>query len=288
MFMHLEINITGFCFLIGILGLVIGSFINVVIHRLPIMLTQQWQQESANYLNIKLADPQPTTTLNLFLPRSHCPNCHETIKFYDNIPILSYFILAGRCRYCQKTISRLYPLVELLCCLLAVAVAIRFGITWQTFFAVILTWSLICLAFIDLKNFILPDSITLPILWLGLFANLYAVFTDINSAILGAFIGYLLLWSVFHIFFFLRQKEGLGYGDFKLFALLGAWLGWQLLPLILLLASFIGAIIYLPLIALKKHRVAAPIPFGPHIALAGYIALIYGNTIVNWYLNSLS
>lgn len=269
---------------IGLLGLIIGSFLNVVIHRLPIMMEKDWRAQCLEFLGRQEETPDEKP-LTLSQPRSRCPNCGHQIKATENIPILSYLLLRGRCSECSEPISIRYPLVELTTCLLSVMVAWRFGASIQTAAALLLTWALIALSMIDFDHKLLPDSITLPFLWLGLFLSLFGAFTDPQSAIIGAIAGYLSLWSVFQLFKLLTGKEGMGFGDFKLLALFGAWLGWQFLPQIIMLSSIVGAIIGILLILLRGRDRNIPIPFGPYLAIAGWISLIWGERINQAYLN---
>lgn len=264
----------------GLLGATIGSFLNVVIIRLPIMLKRGWQHECYDFLEItppkEIKKQRP---LNLMFPRSHCPSCLNAIKFYDNIPIISFLLLKGRCRSCQHVISWRYPMVELLTLLLTLLATYRFGISLALISALILTWALIAQSLIDLEHTFIPDDITLPILWLGLFVNMQSVFVDIHSALYGAAIGYLSLWSLYWLFKLATKKEGMGYGDFKLLAMLGAWLGVKMLPFIILCSSLLGAIVGIGLVFFKQHDKSKPIPFGPYLAIAGFIALLWGNEI---------
>lgn len=270
--------------LIFLFSLMIGSFLNVVIHRLPIMLERDWQAEYRSYVGSE-TDAAPTAPYNLMVPRSACPHCGHGITAVENIPLLSWLWLKGRCRECQAPISVRYPLVELLTALLSVAVAASLSPGWSTLAALALTWTLIALTFIDLDKMLLPDQLTLPLLWGGLLFNLLGGFVPLGDAVIGAMTGYLVLWTLYWAFKLLTGKEGMGYGDFKLLAALGAWLGWQALPIVLLLSSLVGAIIGIGLIALRKHHQANPIPFGPYLAIAGWIALLWGDSITRWYLN---
>lgn len=265
----------------ALLGLVVGSFLNVVIHRLPIMLERQWQDQCAELRGEPVAATAP---FNLLLPRSACPACGHAIAWHENIPLLSYLWLRGRCAACGASIGWRYPLVELLAALLAVAVAWRFGFTGQAGFALILVWTLLALAFIDLDTQYLPDDLTLPLVWLGLLANLSGLFAPLAEAVIGAMAGYLIFWLVYHLFRRLTGKEGMGHGDFKLLAALGAWFGWTLLPLIVLASSLIGALVGIALVALAGHDRARPIPFGPYLVLAGLLALFWGRAIMALYL----
>ncbi len=262
-------------------GLVVGSFLNVVIHRLPRMLEQGWRAECAE-LN---GNPVPAAeTYNLVLPRSRCPHCEHAIRAVENVPVLSYVALRGRCSACKAAISLRYPAVEALAGALAGYVAWRFGVSAAALGAMLFAWAMIALAFIDLDTFYLPDNLTLPLLWTGLIFNIGATFTDLTSAVIGAAGGYLVLWAVFWAYKLATGKEGMGYGDFKLLAAIGAWLGWKMLPLVILLSSFVGAVIGIGLIVLARRGRNVPIPFGPYLALAGLIALFYGEQLNRHYL----
>lgn len=276
----------AFSALAGVLGLLIGSFLNVVIHRLPIIMTRQWHTDCAALAATDGAAPAALEPYNLVMPRSRCPHCEHPIAAYDNIPVLSYLVLGGRCRHCRASISLRYPLVELASAVLAGIAAWHFGPGWQGVCAVLLTWALLALAMIDADTQLLPDSITQPFLWLGLLLNSANVFTDLPNALAGAVAGYLLLWSVYWAFKLTTGKEGMGYGDFKLLAMLGAWLGWQALPVILLAASLVGAVVGIALIAFAGHQRNQPLPFGPYLAGAGWIALLWGDGILDLWLGS--
>ena len=269
--------------LIFLFSLMVGSFLNVVIHRLPIMMERDWRAEYRDYFD---EDESISTNerYNLMVPRSACPHCGHAITAIENIPLLSWLCLRGRCRECRAPISARYPLVELLTALLSVAIAATLAPGWSVLAALLLTWSLVALTFIDLDKMLLPDQITLPLLWGGLLFNLLGGFVPLVDAVIGAMAGYLVLWSLYWSFKLLTGKEGMGYGDFKLLAALGAWLGWQALPIILLLSSLVGAVIGITLIALRKHHQGNPIPFGPYLAIAGWIALLWGDKITRWYL----
>ncbi|NRA83024.1 MAG: prepilin peptidase [Gammaproteobacteria bacterium] len=277
---------TVFAIFVLILGLLIGSFLNVVIHRLPIMMEREFKTDAIEYF--ELDQPQSNDQFNLVVPRSACPNCQHQISALENIPLVSYLWLKGQCSQCSTKISARYPLVELLTGLLSMAVAIQFGVTWQCLAALILTWSLVALTFIDIDKMLLPDSIVLPMLWLGILLNLDSLFVDINSSIIGAALGYLSLWTIFWGFKLVTGKEGMGYGDFKLFALFGAWFGWQYLPTIILLSSIAGAVIGITILAVRGQDKNIPIPFGPYLAVAGWIVLMWGERINNAYLNYIS
>jgi len=267
---------------VAILGLLIGSFLNVVIYRLPIMMDRAWHNECAESLPEANLSIQ-TEVFNLALPRSACPHCHHVIGAMENIPILSWLFQRGRCKHCQSTISARYPIIEGLTALLSLAVAWFIPFGWPVLYALIFTWSLIALTFIDLDTMLLPDHITLPLLWLGLLVNLSGTFVTLESAVLGAVFGYLSLWSIYWCFKLVTGKEGMGYGDFKLFAGLGAWFGWQGLPLIILLSSVVGAVVGLILMALSRQQESQPFPFGPYLAAAGWAYLLFGQTFNQFY-----
>ncbi|SEP60730.1 leader peptidase (prepilin peptidase) / N-methyltransferase [Ectothiorhodospira magna] len=277
--------------LTGVFSLMVGSFLNVVIHRLPIMMERRWQEDVLDWQRSQghgpPVDQEPAPPYNLLLPRSACPACGHGITALENIPLLSYLFLRGKCAACGASISPQYPLVELATALLSMAVVWYFGATWTAAAALLLTWALIALAVIDLRTTLLPDVITLPLLWLGLVLNLGGLFTDATSSLLGAVFGYLSLWLVYHGFRLLTGKEGMGHGDFKLLAALGAWLGWQMLPLIILLSSLVGAVVGLLLIAVRGRDRNLPMPFGPYLAAAGWIALLWGHLIVDTYLGMM-
>ncbi len=273
---------TAWLIVIGILGLLIGSFLNVVIYRLPVMLDRAWRREAGEPSE---ADEPP---FNLVVPRSRCRQCGRLISAWENIPLLSFALLRGRCRGCRTRISARYPVVELLTAGLSVVVAWRLGVGGEMIAALVLTWSLIALAVIDIDHQLLPDVITLPMLWLGLLLSLLwqgvGVFAAPRAAIVGAVAGYGCLWLVFHAFKLVTGKEGMGYGDFKLLALFGAWLGWERLPLVVLLAAGVGAIVGVAMIATKNLGRETPIPFGPYLAAAGWIAMLWGQPIIQGYL----
>ncbi len=271
--------------LVFLFSLMIGSFLNVVIHRLPIMLEREWRAEYLSYFNPE-TQLQQEERYNLMVPRSACPHCGHAITAMENIPLLSWLWLKGRCRECLAPISARYPLVELLTALLSLVVAATFPPSWGLLAALLLTWVLVALTFIDLDKMLLPDQLTLPLLWGGLLFNLAGGFVPLADAVIGAMAGYLVLWSLYWAFKLLTGKEGMGYGDFKLLAALGAWLGWQALPIVLLLSSLVGAIIGISLILLRNHHQGKPIPFGPYLAIAGWIALLWGDTITRWYLTT--
>lgn len=267
---------------ITVLGLLVGSFLNVVIYRLPIMMQNEWQAQCAELAGQPF---EATSEFNLSTPRSRCPHCGHAITALENVPVLSYLALRGKCRSCQASISARYPVIEALTGLISGVVAWHFGFDWSCLGALVLSWSLIALTFIDLDHQLLPDKITLPLIWVGIFFNLFSVYTDLVSSVIGAIAGYLSLWSIYHLFRLITGKEGMGYGDFKLLAALGAWLGWQYLPVIVLLSSLVGAVIGISLILLRKHQRDIPIPFGPYLAAAGWIALVWGEQLNQGYLS---
>jgi len=274
-----------------VLGLVVGSFLNVVIYRLPVMLDRQWRAECAE-LNGVAAAAAPPARFDLVVPRSTCPTCKAPIGALQNIPVLSYLALRGRCARCRAPISVRYPLVEILCGVLSALVAWRFGYGAPATFAIVITWFLIALTFIDLDHQLLPDSLTMPLLWLGLLASLTgwgssssSLPVDPVSAIIGATLGYLSLWAVYHAFRLLTGKEGMGYGDFKLLAAFGAWLGWRMLLPIVLLSAIVGALVGVALILGRRHERGMPIPFGPFLAAAGWVAMMWGPQLVQGYLS---
>ena len=269
----------------ALLGLSVGSFLNVVIHRMPLMLERQWKRECRELLELE-AEQETPERFNLLVPRSRCPHCGHRIGALENIPLLSWLWLRGRCRACREPIGLQYPMVELFTALLTLLVLWRLGPTPQALAAMVFTWTLIALSGIDLKIYILPDNITLPLLWLGLLLNWQGLFTGLDSALLGAVAGYLSLWLLYHAFRLLTGKEGMGYGDFKLFAAIGAWLGWQMLPLVIILAAVAGAVIGIALILLRGRDRAQPIPFGPFLAIGGWVALMWGEEITRSYLRS--
>lgn len=269
--------------LVFCLGLVVGSFLNVVIHRLPLMMEAEWKGQCRELL--ELPAEQGARPISLATPGSSCPHCGHGIRWYQNIPILSYLLLKGRCANCQKSISLRYPLVELLTGILSLLVAWRFGASAQTLALLPLTWGLIALSFIDLDKQLLPDSITLPLLWLGLAISLGTVFINPAEAILGALVGYLSLWSFYWAFKLITGKEGMGHGDFKLLALFGAWVGWKLVLLIILLSAVVGAVFGIGMILFRGHDRQIPIPFGPYLAVAGWICLLWGRELGQVYLS---
>ncbi|MGH1461359.1 MAG: prepilin peptidase [Neptuniibacter sp.] len=266
-----------------VIALCVGSFLNVVIYRIPIMMQREWDEQLGN----KETDPASTEPFNLSVPASTCTRCNHKIRWFENIPVLSYLFLKGRCSECKSAISFRYPCIELLSAITASFAVYTYGFNEISLAVILLTSGLICLIFIDIDHQLLPDRITLPLLWLGLFVNSFGMFTSIHSAVYGAIAGYLSLWSIYWIFKLLTGKEGMGYGDFKLLAALGAWAGIGQLPLIILLSSLVGAILGILMILFKKHGRETPIPFGPYLAIAGWIAIFWGHQITSTYLQLL-
>lgn len=275
------------------LALLIGSFLNVVICRLPVMMEREWRSQCEELAAMPVAD-LPEGRFDLIVPRSRCPSCGAKITAVQNIPVLSYLWLRGKCGNCRAPISARYPSIELLTAVASALVGWRFGFGWEAAAAVLMTWALIAVSFIDIDHQIIPDSISLPMIWIGLTLSLFhpfsgadTLFIDPRTSIVGALAGYLSLWSVYHLFRLVTGKEGMGYGDFKLLAALGAWLGWQLLPMIILLSAVVGALIGISLIVFRRHDRNVPIPFGPYLAAAGWIAMLYGSRIMDFYLGYL-
>jgi leader peptidase (prepilin peptidase)/N-methyltransferase len=266
----------------AVLGLLVGSFLNVVIHRLPKMLERGWHAQCAELRGEETAPGEP---YNLLTPRSACPHCHHAISALENIPVLSYLLLRGKCRGCHAAISLRYPIIEAISGILCGFAAWHFGFGLAAIGAILLIWALLALTAIDFDTQLLPDDITLPLIWIGLLFNLYGTFTTLHDAVLGAIAGYIALWAVYWLF---KLATGMGYGDFKLLAALGAWLGWQLLPLIIILSSLVGAVIGITLIVAVKRGRDIPIPFGPYLAGGGLIALFWGQTLTQNYLQLLA
>ena len=266
-----------------ILGLLIGSFLNVVAYRLPLMMEREWKQQCLEYLHPD-QPPEPTDRFDLAIPRSKCPACGHRITALENVPVLSYLFLRGKCSACNTRIPLRYPIVELATALLSAVVAWKLGWGWPLAAGLVFTWSLIALSLIDFDHKLLPDSITLPLLWLGLLLSLQPVFVDMRASILGAAAGYLSLWSIYQLFRLVTGKEGMGFGDFKLLAAIGAWLGWQALPVTILLSSLVGAVVGIGLILIRGRDRNIPIPFGPYIAAAGWLAMLWGEDITQAYL----
>jgi leader peptidase (prepilin peptidase)/N-methyltransferase len=266
-----------------LLGLLIGSFLNVVAYRLPVMMERDWKQQCLEYLHPDQT-LEPTERFNLIVPRSRCPACGHKITALENIPVLSYLFLRGKCSACATHISARYPIVEFVTAALSAVVAWKLGWGWPLLAGLFFTWSLIALSLIDFDHKLLPDSITLPLLWLGLLLSLNTVFVDMRASIIGAAAGYLSLWSVYQLFRLVTGKEGMGFGDFKLLAAIGAWLGWQALPVTIMLSSLVGAVVGVSLILIRGRDRNIPIPIGPYIAAAGWLAMFWGKDITDAYL----
>lgn len=276
-----------FILLAAVLGLLVGSFLNVVIYRLPVMMQRDWRSQCAELLEVSGEPAQ--ARFDLTMPRSRCPACSHTITALENIPVISYLVLRGKCSACGVRISPRYPLIEILTGVLSATVAWHFGFGWTAGAALVLTWALIALSFIDVDHQLLPDTITLPFLWIGLALSLVIIDGDVlfvssHDAIIGALAGYLSLWSVYMLFKLLTGREGMGHGDFKLLAMFGAWLGWQALPVIILMSSLMGAVLGICMIVIRGRDRNLPIPFGPYLALAGWITLLWGEDISRAYL----
>lgn len=267
---------------VGIVSLAVGSFLNVVIYRLPLMMKNEWRCECEEFLEL---EPTKQTKISLSLPRSRCGECNHQITALENIPILSYIFLRGKCSSCKTPISIQYPFVEFLTAILSIIVAIQFGVTIQTIAAIFFTWVLIAASGIDVHHKLLPDQLILPLLWLGITLNIFGVFTDLESSVIGAISGYISLWLVFWVFKLITKKEGMGYGDFKLLALLGAWMGWQVLFIIILLSSFVGAIVGISYLLIKGKDKNTQIPFGPYLATAGWVTLLWGEELQSFYFS---
>jgi leader peptidase (prepilin peptidase)/N-methyltransferase len=267
---------------VAALGLLVGSFLNVVIHRLPIMLQRGWRQECELLLNPD-KEPAPLSPYNLFVPASRCPSCQQKLAWYWNIPVLSFLALLGRCRYCKSKISWRYPMLELLTAVLSGLLAWMYGWNIQLVAALLFTWFLLPLLFIDFEHQLLPDNLTLPLLWLGLIFNLSYTFASLSSAVIGAIIGYLFFWSVYWIFKLLTKKEGMGYGDFKLLAALAAWTGWQYLLMLVLFSGILGIVINIATAFVRRHSVRQAMPYGPALVIAGWITLVWGPNIADFY-----
>jgi leader peptidase (prepilin peptidase) / N-methyltransferase len=290
---------TTFAILAGVVGLAIGSFLNVVIHRFPKMMEREWRAQCAEL--IEANGPATASTksekgekseadtgrYNLLTPRSSCPGCGHAIGILENIPVLSYALLGGKCSACKRPIGLRYPIVELITALAFAGAALKFGFGLAAVSAMVLLAGLIALSFIDFDTQFLPDDLTLPLLWVGLLVNMNGAFVDLQSAVIGAIAGYLSLWSVYWLFKLATGKEGMGFGDFKLLAAMGAWLGWKALPFIILASAFVGAIFGIGLIVLAKRGKEVPMPFGPYLAIAGIIALFFGTSIVDYYFARL-
>lgn len=272
--------------------LIIGSFLNVVIYRLPIMMERDWRAQCEEIAKTPAEQEMPTERFDLIVPRSRCPSCGQLIKSWQNIPVVSYLLLGGRCSNCKESISARYPVIEMMTAILAALCAWRFGVGPEAVMAIVLTLALIPVAMIDADTQLIPDSIVLPLMWIGLAMSLYhpvagaeTLFISPRDAIVGAMAGYLSLWSIYWLFRLVTGKEGMGYGDFKLLAALGAWLGWQHLHIIILMSAVVGAIVGISMMAFRKHERSVPIPFGPYLAAAGWITMMWGSDIWNLYLD---
>lgn len=275
-----------FYVILALLGLCIGSFLNVVIIRLPKIMERSWYQQCVDYLKLPAEQYRPQTQrYNLAFPRSFCPNCKRNLKWWHNIPLLSYLFLGGKCAYCNHKISIQYPLIECVTSVLLVLLALKFGFTIKFLLVALLVCGLIVSFMIDLKHQLLPDDITLPLLWLGLLANVFAIFASLPSAVLGAAIGYSVLWLIAKSYKFVTKQEGMGHGDFKLTALFGAWAGWEVLPYVILMSALLGTVVGMLWLWLNKKDRKTPIPFGPFIIIAGMTMLLWGNVIESAYLN---
>ena len=280
----LEANTTLLLIVVGIFSLLIGSFLNAVIYRVPVMLERSWKKDCQEMFSNDSSDTKENQqTFNILTPRSQCPSCGHSITALENIPILSYLFLKGKCSGCSQAISIEYPLVEIMTTILSVVLAWKFGYSLQLAFGLIFLWTLIALFMIDAKTMYLPDNLTYPLLWLGIIVNLNGIFVDLESSVLGAIFGYLSLWSVYHLFKLVTGKEGMGYGDFKLLAVIGAWGGWQILPFVIMSSAFLGAILgSIWMFVIKKNKAGQPIPFGPWLAMAGIISVVFRTDVIQF------
>jgi leader peptidase (prepilin peptidase)/N-methyltransferase len=281
----LQSQVTTYLTFLFVLGLLIGSFLNVVIYRLPIMMQREWRSDCLEFLD--QPSEAATEKFNISVPRSRCSKCGHAISALENIPILSYFTLRGKCRQCKTPISMQYPLVELFTGVISLIIGWHFGVSLQTLAGLFFSWCLIAASGIDLGHKLLPDTITLPLMWLGILLSLFNVFIDLETSVIGAIAGYLFLWSVFWLFKLVTGKEGMGHGDFKLLAALGAWCGWEMLLVIVLTSSLIAAIVGITMIILGKTERSTQIPFGPYLAGAGWISFLWGPVLLSTYLNIL-
>ena len=294
---YLADNPDYFAGVIFLFGLIFGSFFNVVIYRLPIIMQLEWLDNCREFIKEMFGtvpeaikehpDKLPKPPFNIAKPDSTCPKCGHLIRWYENIPVLSYLALKGKCSQCKTVISLRYPAIELVTGVASGFIALHFGFSWETAAALIFTWCLICLTMIDFDHKLLPDQITLPLMWLGILVNYFGLFTSLQSSVLGAVFGYMSLWSIYWLFKLLTKKEGMGYGDFKLLAALGAWMGWQQLLVIVVLSSFVGAAVGISLIVIKGRDKNIPIPFGPYLATAGWIAFIWGQELTTAYQRAM-
>ncbi|EWH10044.1 type 4 prepilin-like proteins leader peptide processing enzyme [Catenovulum agarivorans DS-2] len=280
---------TAWVIFVGLFSLLVGSFLNVVIYRLPIMLERDWKRECQLLFEdegVKLPIDIPQDRFNLVFPHSHCPSCKASVKPWQNIPVLSYLLQKGKCSSCQTNISLRYPLIEILTAVAGVIAALQFGFSTETLWALLFSYLLISMCFIDFDTMLLPDQLTISLLWLGLIANLSATFVPLEDAVIGAIAGYMILWTIFQTFKLLTGKEGMGFGDFKLLAALGAWMGWQSLLVIVLLSSVVGAIAGIIILKMQDKDQQHAIPFGPYLAMAGWIAFYWQQQIVEFYMNT--
>ena len=275
-------NVAFFLTIVGLFSLLVGSFLNAAIYRIPIMMQQGWREECQELFGGKdeSSTVESSKTFNLFIPRSQCPHCGHMITAIENIPVISYLFLRGKCSSCATKISIQYPIVELSTAAISIVVAWKIGFGWPAIAALLFTWTLITLALIDAKTMLLPDNLTIPLMWLGIAVNYHYLFVDLQSSVLGAMIGYLSLWSLYHVFRLLTGKEGMGYGDFKILAALGAWGGWQILPFTIFAASLVGAVVGILMMVVQGKKESQPIPFGPWLALAGFIGFIWREEII--------
>lgn len=281
---------SAFNIFVVIFSLMIGSFLNVVVYRLPKMMHNGWYLECREFLadEIKNEPAKEIEHTSLSKPDSTCPKCGHKIRFYENIPVISWLFLKGKCSQCKNSISFRYPLVEAATALLSLVIAHKFGVSIETLLLLVLTWALISLTLIDFDHMLLPDQIVMPLLWFGLLANINEIFVPLDDAVIGAAVGYMSLFSVFWLFKLFTGKEGMGHGDFKLFALFGAWIGWQLLPILILMASVVGAIVGILLMLFNNHQREQAIPFGPYLAIAGWVTILWGEGIWSWYILQIS
>lgn len=278
----IEQNPTLLIATVGFFSLLIGSFLNAAIYRLPMMLHREWDTDCYEHLNADNPDyiPKETEQFNLFVPRSACPTCDHPISSLENIPVLSYLMLGGKCKGCKTRISMQYPIIEILTSVVSMFIAWKFGYGWPMLAVLVFAWAMITLGMIDVNTMLLPDSLTLPLMWLGLLLNYFGLFIDLHSAVIGAVFGYLSLWSVYQLFKLITGKEGMGYGDFKILAAIGAWGGWQIIPFAIFASACLGAVIGIILIKMKNQENGQPIPYGPWLAIAGLIGLIWRDEII--------
>lgn len=279
----LKTNTTFFLTVVGLFSLLVGSFLNAAIYRIPIMLQREWREECEDFIggeDSENSNRETTNNFNLFVPRSQCPNCGHMITALENVPVISYLFLKGKCSSCKTHISIQYPLIEVLTALLSVFIAWKIGFGWQILATLVFFWTLITLALIDAKTMLLPDNLTLPLMWLGIAVNYNHLFVDLQSSVLGAMIGYMSLWSLFQVFRLVTGKEGMGFGDFKILAAIGAWGGWQILPFTIFVASLLGAVIGILMMLIQRQKESQPIPFGPWLALAGFMGFVWRDEVI--------